>query len=371
MLDEELALGLRQVLGEDGTSFAGADPFLDQDLLLRMYREMSRIRLIDELMLGKQRQGKVGFYGTITGQEATPIATALALNPEDWVFPALREAAVMLVRGFPLTTWLAQVYGNAMDLQKGRQMPSHQAGRAVNQVGWSSCIGPQITQAVGAAMAAKLKGDGIVSVGFMGDGATSQPDFHAAMTFASKYQAPVVLICQNNHWSISVPTAKQTVSKTIAIKSHAYGIQGVRVDGNDVIATYEVIREAVSKARRGQGPTFIECLTYRMGPHSSSDDPTRYRDSAEVEMWGRRDPIKRIEIYLRRAGIIDDTSIDAMKVELEHEFRQAAAIVEEQGNPARETMFEDIYETLPWHLREQQAEYLALPPAPTGHGGSH
>lgn len=370
---DDPTLGLFQVLREDGSADPERDPFLDEKVLIAMYAQMLRIRRIDERMLAKQRQGKVGFFGTITGQEATPIATAFALEARDWVFPALRESAIMLCRGFPLSTWLAQVYGNSADLQKGRQMPSHQAGRSVNQVGWSSCIGPQVPQAVGAAMAAKRRKDDVVTVGFLGDGATSQPDFHAAMTFAAIEKAPVVIICQNNHWSISVPTAKQTASKTLAVKAHAYGIRGQRVDGNDVLATHRAIKEAVDRARRGEGPTFLECLTYRMGPHSSSDDPTRYRSNDEVALWATRDPIARFERYLQRAGLLDEAKRATIEAELEQEFDEAIAAIEDLPAPERATLFEDIYAPvdagLPWHLREQQAQLLALPAAPSGHGG--
>ena len=359
------ALGLHRVLRDDGSADPETDPFLDRALCARMFREMLRIRLLDERMLMRQRQGRIGFYGTITGQEATPIATALATEPRDWIFPALREAAIMLVRGFPLRTWLAQVYGNEADVLKGRQMPSHMSGRSVNQVAWSSCIGPQIPQAVGAAWAAKIRKDDVITVGFMGDGATSQPDFHSAINFAGVYSVPCVLICQNNHWSISVPTARQTASQTIAVKAHAYGVPGVRVDGNDVLALYSVVKRAVDRARGGDGPTFIEAVTYRMGPHSSSDDPTRYRSDDEVAEWRKRDPIDRFERYLRNAELLDDAALETMKAELNAEILAAIAEVEGLSAPERETLLEDVYGEQPWHLREQAAELSALPPAPT------
>jgi len=370
---DDPTLALFSVLREDGSADPGKDPFLPKETLLAMYRELLRIRRIDERMLGKQRQGKVGFYGPITGQEATPIATAFALNPGDWVFPALRESSIMLCRGFSLTTWLAQVYGNAGDVQKGRQMPSHQAGRAVNQVGWSSCIGPQVPQAVGAAMAEKRRfakhgGEANVMIAFLGDGATSQPDFHAAMTFAAIDKPPVVIICQNNHWSISVPTDRQTASQTLAVKAHAYGIRGARVDGNDVLATHRVIKEAVDRARAGEGPTFIECLTYRMGPHSSSDDPTRYRSNEEVESWGKKDPLVRFERYLRRSEILTDEGLAALEAELHEEFEKAIEEVEAFGPPSRESLFEDTFGgALNPRLAEQQAELVNGPHAPVHH----
>jgi len=366
---DDPALGLFQVLREDGSSDPETDPFLPSELLARMYREMLRLRLVDERMLARQRQGKIGFYGTVTGQEAPPIAVALALAPEDWIFPALRESACMLVRGFPLGTWLAQVYGNAGDVLKGRQMPSHMSGRAVNQVSWSSCIGPQLPQAVGAAWAAKQKKDPIVTVGFMGDGATSQPDFHVAMNFAALWKVPCVLVCQNNGWSISVPTAKQTASPTLAVKAYAYGMPGVRVDGNDVLAVYRVVKQAAERARTGGGPTFVECVTYRIGAHSSSDDPTRYRSNDEVEAWKKKDPLVRMERYLRRAELLDDRGRAEMEREIQDEITKAIAEVEPLPPPARETLFDDVFATLPPHLEDEREELLHGPPAPSG--GSH
>ncbi|HEY8074210.1 MAG TPA: thiamine pyrophosphate-dependent dehydrogenase E1 component subunit alpha, partial [Labilithrix sp.] len=208
-------VGLLTVLREDGTADPATDPRLPHATLLSAYRHMRRLRLLDARMIVLQRQGRVGFYGACTGQEAVPIAAGLVANEHDWVFPALREQSVMLVRGFPLRDFVAQVFGNSADILKGRQMPSHQSGRRVQQVSWSSCIGPQIPQAVGAAWAMKLKKDSAIAFGFTGDGATSQPDFHAAMNFAAVFEVPCVLVCQNNQWSISVPTSRQTASKTI------------------------------------------------------------------------------------------------------------------------------------------------------------
>lgn len=315
----------------------------------------------------RQRQGRIGFYGAITGQEATPIATAFALEERDWVFPALRENAIMLVRGFPLGQWLAQVYGNSLDVLKGRQMPSHMSGRSVNQVAWSSCLGPQLPQAVGAAMAAKYKGTGAVTVGFIGDGATSEPDFHCAMNFAGVAKAPCVMICQNNHWAISVPSKKQTRSATFAVKAHAYGVPGVRVDGNDVLALRAAIGEAVDRARAGEGPTFIEAVTYRIGAHSSSDDPTVYRSDEEVEVWRRKDPIQRFERYMRFKGLLTDDERDALEKTIVEEILTAIDEVESAPPPARETLFEDVFEHRPWHLVEQQDELMTHEPAPSPH----
>jgi pyruvate dehydrogenase E1 component alpha subunit len=361
-------IGLLRVLRDDGSADPANDPGLDDDVLRRGYREMRRLRLIDARMVVLQRQGRVGFYGACTGQEAVPIATGLVLQKDDWVFPALREQSVMLVRGFPLTQFIAQVFGNSGDVLKGRQMPSHHSGRSVNQVSWSSCIGPQLPQAVGTAWAMKLKKDRNVSVGFCGDGATSQGDFHNAMNFAGVYKVPAIIVCQNNHWSISVPTEKQTASRTLAIKGRAYGVPSVRVDGNDLLAVYKVMADAAARARDGHGPTFIEALTYRIGAHSTSDDPTRYRADAEVEAWKKKDPLDRLRKHMVHRGLVDDAFDAKLDEELTADIAAAVNEVEALPPPARATLFDDVYETLPWNLREQRAELEALPPAPS-HGG--
>jgi pyruvate dehydrogenase E1 component alpha subunit/2-oxoisovalerate dehydrogenase E1 component alpha subunit len=265
----------------------------------------------------------------------------------------------MLLRGFPLVPFISQVLGNAGDITKGRQMPSHQAAKSVNQVSWSSVIGSQIPQAVGAAWAAKLKKHDTVVMAYMGDGATSSADFHVAMNFAGVFRAPVVFVCQNNHWSISVPTKHQTASESIAIKAKAYGFPGVKVDGNDVEAVYAAAAEAVARARRGEGPTFIEAETYRMGAHSSSDDPTRYRDQREVEEWKKRDPIDRLRARLGALKLWTDAKDEELKAQLLAEVNSAIADAEALPVPAPETLFEDLYAANPWHLDEQRAELFA------------
>ncbi len=356
--------GLLRVLDDEGR--ATRDVGLDDAALAKMYRELRRLRLLDEKMLLVQRQGRIGFYGEVKGQEATPIATGFALDAGDWVFPGLREGAVMLVRGFPLATYLAQCWGNSLDVQKGRQMPSHFSGRAVNQVAWSSCIGPQVPQAVGAAMAMRAQRAGTIAVGFCGDGATSEPDVHNALTFAARFRAPVVIVCQNNHWAISVPSRAQTAAPTFASKAVAYGIPGVRVDGNDALAVYEVMRDAAARARRGDGPTFVESVTYRMGAHSSSDDPTRYRSNDEVALWAQRDPVERFRKLMVHRGLTDDARDAALLEELAAEISAAITEAERHGPPAREGLFDDVYGALPWNLREQRDAMLKAP-QPKGH----
>jgi pyruvate dehydrogenase E1 component alpha subunit/2-oxoisovalerate dehydrogenase E1 component alpha subunit len=339
-------------------------PLPDQATLLKLYREMVRLRLLDERMMTLQRQGRVGFYGACTGQEAATLASAIALEAGDWIFPALREGGAMLMRGFPLSTYLCQIFGNEGDETKGRQMPSHMAGKSVNQVSWSSCIGTQLPQAVGAAMAARIRKDRTVVAAYMGDGATSEGDFHVALNFAGVFQAPVVFVCQNNHWAISVPTARQTASESIAIKAQAYGFPGVKVDGNDALAVYGAVKEAVDRARTGGGPTLVECETYRIGAHSSSDDPTRYRDENEVTAWKKRDPIDALRRKLSGDGQWTAVQEDSLRAKLLEEINAAISDAEKKPDPAREGLFDDVYSRMPWPLVEQREEMLAAPPVP-------
>lgn len=361
-------LGLYRVLQDDGSAASVEEPAIPADIARRAYRYMKLMRLLDARMIMLQRQGRVGFYGACTGQEAVPIGTALALRDDDWIFQALREPSMMLVRGLPLSTYLAQVFGNSGDVLKGRMQPSHMAARQVKQVSWSSCIGTQLPHAVGAAWAAKLRKTDDVVVGFIGDGGTSEPDFHYAMNFAGVYQVPCVIVCQNNQFAISVRPWQQTASKTYAIKGRAYGVPSLRIDGNDVLAVYHAVAQSVARARAGGGPTFIEAVTYRVGAHSTSDDPGRYRTDEEVEAWVKRDPVLALRRHLVEIGEMDDASEAELEAELNGRIVAAVTEAEAFPPPARETLFDDVYAELPWNLREQRDELMDLPPAPK-HGG--
>jgi len=349
----------RQIVDPEGR-LVGAPPAVPDGDLRALHRHMLRMRLLDQRMLSLQRQGRIGFYGMATGQEASVTGTAYPLRPGDWVFHALRETGVCLWRGTKIREVVCQLLGNAGDVLLGRQMPMHFSDRRVNSVAWSSVIGTQLPQAVGAAMAAKLRGTGDVMVGYIGDGGTSVGDFHAAMNFAAVFQAPVVLVCQNNQWAISVPLSAQTRSSSIAIKAVAYGMPGVRVDGNDVLAVLSAMREAVERARSGGGPTFIESVTFRMGGHSSSDDPTRYRDPAQVQYWEARDPLRRFDAYLRGRGLLADADLEAWTAEINAEISQAIREAEALPPPPLESMFTDVYRDMPAHLAEQMRYAVAM-----------
>ncbi|HEY4157799.1 MAG TPA: thiamine pyrophosphate-dependent enzyme [Polyangiaceae bacterium] len=333
-------------------------PLSAPQLAVALYREMRRVRLLDERLAELQRQGRIGFYGSCTGQEAVPVATGLALDARDWVFPALRESALLLVRGFPLESYVAQAFGNELDVLKGRQMPSHMSGRSANVVSWSSAIGTQLTHAVGAAWAARLRRDRSISVGFLGDGATSTADFHAALNFAAVFRVPCVFICQNNHFAISTPKERQTSATTFADRARAYGVVAESVDGNDALAVYAAVRSAAEHARSGQGPIFLECETYRVGPHSSSDDPSRYRTQAELLAWQARDPLARLAAELERDALLSPSARAELDGELARQISAAIAGVEGRPSPPRASLFDDVYAVLPWHLVEQRRSLL-------------
>jgi pyruvate dehydrogenase E1 component alpha subunit/2-oxoisovalerate dehydrogenase E1 component alpha subunit len=354
--DEARATGLYQILDEEGRADPAQVPALAKDELLRIYDGMVRSRLLDQRLLPMQRQGRIGFYIGATGQEAGLIGGAHAIGPEDWFVPGLRETAAGLYRGMPLRTHIAQIFGNANDLTRGRQMPCHSGTRASRHVVMSSCVSSQLPHATGIAWAAKLRGDKAVALGYMGDGGTSEEDFHVALNFAAVYKLPVVFVCQNNQWAISTPLALQTASETIAVKGLAYGIPSLRVDGNDVFAMYATVKAAVDRARAGGGPTFIEALTYRVGAHSSSDDPTRYRLDDEPAEWRRKDPITRFRSWLLTEKVFDESAEKGRSEAIDREIREAIAAEEAVGPPPQESLIEDVFAEPTWILREQLAE---------------
>jgi 2-oxoisovalerate dehydrogenase E1 component alpha subunit len=348
-----------RILDVDGTYDSKLEPKLAPDLLTTAYRHLVLVRTLDTRMLSLQRQGRIGFWVPSLGEEACQIGSAMALEKRDWIFPAYREPGAAIWRGVPIEMLIAQAYGNAKDPQRGRQMPSHFGSDAAHYVTTSSPVGTQITQAVGTAWAAKIRKEDIVTLTFFGDGATSEGDFHAGMNFAGVFRAPTIFFCKNNQWAISVPVSRQTASKTLAEKARAYGIDGVRVDGNDLLSVYAATRAAVDKARAGGGPTLIEAVTYRMGPHSSSDDPTRYRPKEEVEAWAQRDPIDRMRKYLELKGLWSKDRDDALRGELDDLVQNTVKEVERNPPPPIETLFADVYAELSPQIKEQMEAYLA------------
>jgi pyruvate dehydrogenase E1 component alpha subunit len=336
-LKSEFSTEVLRILDTEGRADTSLLPDVDDELLLQMLKAMIRARRVDEKRLELQRRGDIGTFAPVKGQEAAQIGAIANLQKNDWMIPAFRESAAMLWRGTPISQLLLYDAGyNEGGLIDG---DSHDFPIAIP-------VATQLPHAAGIAYAAKYRGDAVVAMTFFGDGATSEGDFHEAMNFAALQQLPLVFICQNNHWAISVPRERQTRSRTLAQKALAYGMPGLLVDGNDLLAVYAACEDAVERARGGKGPTLIECDTYRMEVHTTADDPSRYRDQEEVEAWAARDPIDRVVSYARERGAIDDAAIEAFEQEVEEDIRNAwkeacQRMAELDGTPL--AMFEHLY----------------------------
>ncbi len=343
----------------DGTVDPANDPGLSDGDLLAVHGKMTLLRALDEKGIALQRSGRIGFYVPSTGQEACAVGAGFRLREGDWLFPSYRDHGLALTRGYPLSTLVAQLFGNRSDATRGRQMPNHWCDRNIHLVSVSSPVATQLPHAVGTAYASKLRGEPVAAITTFGDGGTSTGDFHAAMNFAGVFRTPTVFLCENNQYAISVHVTRQTASKSLAVKAQAYGIPGIRVDGNDVLAVCKVVGDALALARSGGGPTLIEAVTYRMGPHSTSDDPTVYRSEEEVEQWRKGDPIRRYAAFLKKRGLLDDEAEDTAQAEAKEAVRQAVSDAEISPPVPVESLFEDVYEEMPRHLAEQRDGLLS------------
>jgi TPP-dependent pyruvate/acetoin dehydrogenase alpha subunit len=295
---------------------------------------------------------------TSFGEEATQIGTAAALRDSDWVFPSYRQYGVAMYRGVPLTQMVSHLFGNTRDTAKGRQMPAHYTFKQYRFVSISSVIGTQIIHAVGCAIGQKIKKDTDISVTYFGDGATSSNDFHSGLNFAGVNQAPVLFFCVNNQYAISLPIHKQTAQTELYKKGEAYGVRSVCVDGNDVLAVYQATREAAELARAGQGPTYLELLTYRVGPHSSSDDPNRYRTATETENWKKNCPIERLKQQMMARNIWSEAEDVALWETLRQVLNEAIDAVKDDPQPELASLFDDVYAEMPDPLKHQQQDLL-------------
>ena len=349
---------LQRILEPDGT-LAGPAPELPPAKLHDLFVHMLRVRCLDERMLKLQRAGRIGFVGTAKGLEGAIIGSAFALEPQDWLWSGLREGGAALMRGLPLAEYIAQMYCNANDTARGRQMCNHFQHKASHYPSWSSVIGTQIAHGVGAALAAKSRGLSEVHAIYFGDGATSSNGFHSGMNFAGVWKVPAVFVCVDNGWAISVPASAQTAAP-LADKGEAYGVPAVAVDGNDVLACWRETLAAVERARRGDGPSLVVLHSYRMLGHSSSDDPTKYRDAGEVEGWAARDPLDRLERYLVTRRILERG--ERARIEADLVLEIDAEIHRQEAAPpmALKTLVEDVYAEVPRHLRRQYNRFHAV-----------
>lgn len=319
--------------------------------LVEMYRQMVMIRQFDRRCVALQRAGRLGTYPPCEGQEACQVGVAHAMRQQDFLFPTYRDSGAVMLRGVPMERLM--LYWNGRP--EGAVVPDD-----VNVFPMAVPIATQLPHTMGAAWAAKLRGIDQVAVGFFGDGASSEGDFHVAMNFAGVFHVPAVFVCQNNQYAISVPLARQTAAETIAQKADAYGFEGVQVDGCDAIAVYRAVKSAVEKAAAGGGPTLIEALTYRYGAHTTSDDPSKYRSAQEAQTWRERDPIPRLQKQLREWGLWDDEQESACLTEVDATVSSAIAAMEAMPPTPPEQMFEHIYKEMTPQLARQQEELRVL-----------
>jgi len=335
-----------QILDTEG-NLVGEMPDLRAERLLGLYRFMQLGRAYSNKIIALQRQGRATTFGSLVGQEATAVGLAAPMQAQDWLATSYREIASLFVRGVPLATVTYSFRGYTPPYPKETHCLPIQI-----------VIGTQMLHAVGLAMAAKICGDPVVAVGVCGDGATSEGDFNEALNFAGVFQAPVVLVVQNNGWAISVPRHRQSAAPTFAARGAGFGIPSVLVDGNDILAVYDVVQQAIENARSGHGPTLVETLTYRIGAHTTADDPTRYRDPAEIEAWRAKDPILRFKRFLMKRDLLDEKQDQQLIDAVEEEINEAVREAEAMPPPAPDSFFDWTSANLSPRLQEQRRDLL-------------
>ncbi len=347
-----------RILNPEGVLEGEPDPSLTDDKMVQLLKDMIASRLFDDWMLRIHPMGRVSRYAPAEGQEASMVGSAHALTDADWIFPTYREFPVLIARRVPLVELKHRMFANVKDVLKGHEITLYgdRRRRVVVGAGGVSLMAPI---AVGMAMASKARGERSVSFVYMGDGATSKGDFHEAINFAGVFKPPVIFFCQNNQWAISVPVKMQTRAETLAVKATAYGVKGARVDGNDVLAVYTVVHRLLEECRAGGGPAFIEAVTYRIGPHTTADDPKRYRSEEELMQWRRLDPIDRMRRYLRGRGLWDDDRERVLVEEFMEELRRATEEAESTPPAPPKVILEDVYASEPWHIVEEMEELIS------------
>lgn len=362
----DMAYGLVRVLDDQGQAVGPWDPRLSPDLMRRMLRAMALTRAFDDRMFRAQRQGKTSFYMKSLGEEAVSIGAAFALQRDDMCFPSYRQQGILIARDWDLVDMMNQIYSNKGDRLKGRQLPIMYSAKEGSFFSISGNLTTQVPQAVGWAMASAAKGDTRIAASWCGEGSTAEGDFHAALTFATVYRAPVILNVVNNQWAISSFAGfAGAEATTFAARAVGYGVAGLRIDGNDPLAVYAATAWAAERARTNHGPTLIEHFTYRAEGHSTSDDPSAYRSADERSKWPLGDPIARLKAHLIAIGEWDEERHAAQDLEVAEQVKSASKAAEKNGilghgmHQPFETMFEDVFEEMPWHLKEQSAQMMA------------
>jgi TPP-dependent pyruvate/acetoin dehydrogenase alpha subunit len=328
----------------------------EKEKILNAYKAMVLSRTLDKKIIMTQRQGRVGFYTPTMGQEATQVGVSMALDDHDLIYEYYRDVPLMLHRGVPPDAIIDQIMGNSSDNAKGKQMPSHYSSKEHNFMSVQSPVATNLPLAVGAAYSLKYRHKEGVVLATFGDGSTSTPDFHAAMNLAAVFDLPVVFLCENNKWAISLPIERQTRAE-IWKKAEGYGMRGVKVDGNDLLEMYKVSKEEIERVKREQKPVLIEAVSYRMGPHSTSDDPSKYRTD-EVKEGSEKDPIVIFEKKLKEMNYLDDAEIEKIKKEAKERIDRIFDEREKVPPPKPESIFDDVYEKSNWVIDEQRSETL-------------
>jgi 2-oxoisovalerate dehydrogenase E1 component alpha subunit len=346
-----------QVLQPDGTLHAQAElPNITQQPALKILHTMQYVRLLDERMVAAQRQGRISFYLACTGEEASTVASAAALEPQDMIMSQYREQGALAYRGFTSKEFMDQMFSNQNEPNKGRQMPIHYGSKALNFMTISSPLGTQIPQASGYAYGQKMAGLEAITICYFGEGAASEGDFHAGLNMAAVLNCPVIFFCRNNGYAISTPSEEQFKGDGIASRGLGYGIRTIRVDGNDVLAVYSATQKARELALEHQCPVLIEAMTYRLAAHSTSDDPTSYRSKDEEGSWLLKDPVARFKTWMQSKGWLDEEQNLAFIEQTRQEVLKELKLAEQVPVCPIEQIIEDVYDTPPWHLKAQLAE---------------
>lgn len=349
-----------QILQPDGSSHEHAQlPELSNETAQKIIETMQYVRVLDERMVAAQRQGRISFYLACTGEEASTVASAAALSPQDMIMSQYREQGALAYRGFSSKEFMDQMFSNQNELNKGRQMPIHYGSKSLNFMTISSPLGTQIPQASGYAYGQKMAGNEAVTICYFGEGAASEGDFHAGLNIAAVLNCPAIFFCRNNGYAISTPAEEQFAGDGIASRGIGYGIRTIRVDGNDVLAVYAATQKAREIALQQQCPVLIEAMTYRLAAHSTSDDPTGYRSKEEEQRWQAKDPVLRFKTWMLSKGWLDEKDNQNQVEQMRQEVLQALKTAEQVPVCDINHITEDVYDTTPWHLKEQLKQLKA------------